>query len=66
MQPIAPIGENMPKVTIYTLAKELNMTPSMVSRAFNPDAKINEDKRTIVLKTAKKYGILTIEEIWFI
>ena len=46
----------MPKVTIYTLAEELNMTPSMVSRAFNPDAKISEDKRTIVLDTAKKYG----------
>ena len=46
----------MPKVTIYTLAEELNMTPSMVIRAFNPDAKISEDKRTIVLDTAKKYG----------
>ena len=45
----------MPDVTIYTLAKELGMTPSMVSRAFNPDAKINEEKRKIVLDTAKKY-----------
>ena len=49
-------GESMPKVTIYTLAEELNMTPSMVSRAFNPNAKISEDKRKIVLETAKKYG----------
>ncbi len=46
----------MSKVTIYTLAEELNMTPSMVSRAFNPDAKISEDRRTIVLDAAKKYG----------
>ena len=44
------------EVTIYTLAKELNMTPSMVSRAFNPNAKINEDKRRIVLKAAEKYN----------
>ena len=49
-------GESMPKVTIYTLAEELNMTPSMVSRAFNPDARISEDRRAIVLDTAKKYG----------
>lgn len=46
----------MPNVTIYTLAKELNMTPSMVSRAFNPNGKISEDKRKIVLETAKKYN----------
>lgn len=56
MQPIAPIGENMPKVTIYTLAKELNMTPSMVSRAFHPKAKISKAKRQLVLETAEKYG----------
>ena len=35
----------MADVTIYTLAKELNMTPSMISRAFNPEAKIREEKR---------------------
>lgn len=46
----------MPKVTIYTLAEELNMTPSMVSRAFNPDARISENNRKIVLETAKKYA----------
>ena len=45
----------MSDITIYTLAKELNMTPSMVSRAFNPDARISEDKREIVLEAAKKY-----------
>jgi len=46
----------MSEVTIYTLAEELNMTPSMVSRAFNPNGKINEDKRKLVLETAKKYN----------
>ena len=46
----------MSDVTIYTLAKELNMTASMVSRAFNPEAKINEEKRKLVLKTAEKYN----------
>ena len=45
----------MQKITIYTLAKELNMSPSMVSRAFNPNGKISEEKRKIVLQTAKKY-----------
>ena len=43
------------EVTIYTLAEELNMTPSMVSRAFNPNAKISENKRRLVLETAEKY-----------
>jgi len=43
-------------MTIYELAKELNMTPAMVSRAFNPDAKINEEKRKLVLETAEKYN----------
>lgn len=46
----------MSEITIYTLAKELNMTPSMISRAFNPNARVNEEKRKIVLETAKKYG----------
>ena len=44
------------KVTIYTLAKELNMSPSMVSRAFSKNAQIAESKRLIVLEAAKKYG----------
>ena len=46
----------MAEVTIYTLADELNMTPSMVSRAFNPNAKISDDKRRLVLETAEKYN----------
>ena len=46
----------MAEISIYTLAKELNMTPSMVSRAFNPSAKICDEKRKIVLAAAKKYN----------
>lgn len=46
----------MSNVTIYTLAKELNMTPSMISRAFSPNGKISEEKRKIILEAANKYG----------
>ena len=46
----------MAEVTIYTLAKELGMTPSMVSRAFNPDGKISEEKRKCVLAAAQKHN----------
>lgn len=45
----------MSETTIYTLAKELGMTPSMVSRAFNPNGKISEEKRKKVLDAAQKY-----------
>ena len=56
VQPIAQGVNLMSDVTIYTLAKELNMTPSMISRAFNPNARISDDKRRVILETAKKYG----------
>ena len=46
----------MADVTIYTLAKELNMAPSMVSRAFNPACKVSKQKRKLILETAEKYG----------
>ena len=46
----------MSSTTIYTLAEELNMTPSMVSRAFNPSAKVDEEKRRIILEAAAKRG----------
>ena len=46
----------MAEMTIYTLAKKLNMTPSMVSRALNPEGKISEEKRRIVLAAAEKYN----------
>ena len=46
----------MPKITIYTLAERLNMTPSMVSRAFNPKARISAEKRRVVLLEAERCG----------
>lgn len=45
-------------VTIYTLAEELNMTPTLISRAFNPSASISEKKRRLILDTAKKYNFV--------
>ena len=48
VQPIAPEVNFVSNVTIYTLAKELNMTPSMISRAFSPNGKISEEKRKII------------------
>ena len=44
------------KVTIYTIAEELNMTPSMVSRAFKPGGKVNAEKRKLILETADRMG----------
>lgn len=44
------------KVNIYTLAEELGMTPSMVSRALSPNGKVNETKRRLVLAAAEKYS----------
>lgn len=44
------------KTTIYSLAQELNMTPSMVSRAFTPSARIDPEKRRLVLEAAERHG----------
>lgn len=44
------------KITIYTLAEELGMTPSMVSRALNPSGKVDEAKRRAVLEAAERLG----------
>ncbi|MBO5069588.1 MAG: LacI family DNA-binding transcriptional regulator [Roseburia sp.] len=46
------------KVTIYTLAEELNMTPAMVSRALNPNGKVSVENRQRVLQTAEKYNFV--------
>ena len=46
----------MEKVTIYTLAEELNMSVSAVSRAFNPNSKLSAEKRQIILEAAEKHG----------
>ena len=44
------------KITIYTIAEETGLTPTAVSRAFNPSSKLDPKKRSLVLKTAAKYG----------
>lgn len=44
------------KVTIYTLAEELNMSVSAVSRAFNPNTRLSPEKRKIILEAAEKSG----------
>ena len=41
--------------TIYTLAEELGMTPSMVSRALNPNGKVAPEKRRLVLEAAQRH-----------
>ena len=42
------------KVTIYTLAEELDLTPSAVSRAFNPNTRLDPEKRRKILEAADK------------
>ena len=44
------------KVTIYTLAEELNMSVSAVSRAFNPNSRLSAEKRRIILEAAERCG----------
>jgi len=44
------------KVTMYTIANELNMSVAAISRAFNPESKLNPEKRKLILSTAKKLG----------
>ena len=46
------------KVTIYTIAEELNMSVSMVSRAFKPESKLNPEKRKLILETADRMGFV--------
>lgn len=42
------------KVTIYDIAKKLNITAATVSRALNDNAKISKKTRVLVLETARK------------
>lgn len=44
------------KVTIYTLAEELHMTPSMVSRGLSMNGKVSKENREKILKLAEKYN----------
>lgn len=46
------------KVTIYTIAEKLGMSVSMVSRAFKPNSKLNNEKRALILETAERMGFV--------
>ncbi len=45
--------ENM---TIYKIAEELHVSPSMISRAFSDKGKVSAKKRELILQTAEKYN----------
>ena len=42
------------KSTIITIADELGVSPSTVSRAFNPKSKISNEARQRILQCAKR------------
>jgi len=42
------------KITIYDIAKVLNVTAATVSRALNGNKNISESTKKLVLETAKK------------
>ena len=44
------------KTTIYSIAKELNMSPSMVSRALSKNGSVDAKKRELIWQTAQKYN----------
>lgn len=44
------------KVTIYDIAKTLNVSPATVTRAMNGQPKVGMEKRELILKTAKEMG----------
>ena len=44
------------KMTIYTIAEELGVTPTSVSRAFNPNSRLSAAKRKLILEASAKYG----------
>ena len=43
-------------ITVYTLAEELGVSVSAISRAFNPKAPLKPEKREMILAAAAKYG----------
>ncbi len=45
----------MQTVTIYSLAKELGVSPTAVSRAFDPNSRLSKEKRALILAAAR-YG----------
>jgi len=46
----------MKKVTIYDIAKKLNVSPATVTRAMNGQPKVGAEKRKLILKTAEEMG----------
>ena len=46
------------RITIYSLANEICVTATMVSRAFTPNAKINPEKRKMILREAELRGFV--------
>ncbi len=46
----------MKSVTIYSLAKELGVSPTAVSRAFDPHSRLSKEKRALILEAAARYG----------
>lgn len=50
------IMQMKPKVTMYTIAKEVGMSIAAVSRAFDPKSCLKPEKRELILETAKRLG----------
>ena len=46
----------MEKVTIYDIAKKLNVSPATVTRALNNLPKVSEEKRKLIVETAESMG----------
>lgn len=44
------------RTTIYTLAEELGVSIAAISRAFDPNSRLSEEKRTRILEAAARYG----------
>jgi LacI family transcriptional regulator len=46
----------MAKVTIYDIAKVLNVSPASVTRALNGQPKVSAERRELIIKTANRMG----------
>ena len=46
----------MKKITIYDIAKKLDVSPATVTRALNNQPKVGEEKRKLIIKTAEEMG----------
>ena len=50
------MAEHSGKVTMYTIAGELGVSVTAVSRAFDPKSRLKPEKRQLILDTAKQLG----------